>query len=434
MTRYLKVAPWCAPIPLPEPEYSGPMSAAYREVAPRLRAEALQVMADDAAAQRAASEHRRTYPRAYRGSASGTIPRRSSHYVVGDAWDDTRHAFSDHNDPRVSDPTGVAYPRHAHLLIDDPRDTSSLSARQLQCWTLDRIADDMLIRDEIEQAFSGRRFLAPMVVTDDQGREHHYIVDERPSVAIRAHMDVWSRDHRKMLTRADRVAFRGVARVRNARQGVTFRRTVPTFSRGKSGGLIETTSERVVRIARSSHRYEPRQDRVLTTWADKVRHALILADVHTMADRAAIGSLDTPDVPTGPVTLHATVVRHPDRVVTFYGRERTVTPIVPDTPRMPVGRPLVPLGAAAAQHDAWTMGRQNLARECDRRGVADVAARIRSRIEACWQRDQTVVLAVGSHEVIWQGARVRAIGDDPTVTYGPAEYARRAALAGRAIV
>lgn len=433
MTRYLNVAPWCAPIPLLEPECSGVMSAAYRGVAPRLRAEALQVMADDAAAQRAVAEHRRTYPRAYRGSTSGPISRRSSHYVVGDAWDDARHAFTDYNDPRVSDPTGVAYPRHAHLLIDDPRDMSSLSARQLQAWTLDRIADDMLIRDEIEQAFSGRRFLAPMVVTDDQGREHHYVADGRPSVAIRAHMDVWSRDHRKMLTRADRVAFRGVARVRNARQGVTFRRTVPTFVRSGRGGLIETTSERVVRIARSSHRYEPRQDRVLATWADKVHHALILADVHTMADRAAIGSLDTPDVPTGPVMLHATVIRHPDRVVTFYGRERTVAPIIPDAPRMPIGRPLTALGTDGT-HDAWTMGRQNLARECERRGVADVAARIRSRLEACWQRDRTVVLAVGSHEIVWQGARVRAIGDDPSVTYGPAEYARRAALAGRAIV
>lgn len=432
MTRYLNVAPWCAPIPLSEPECAGPMSASWREIAPRLRADALRVLSDDAAAQRAANEHRRTYPRAYRDAVPGAIPRRSSHYSAGEPWDDTRHAFTDYNDPRVTDPSGVAYRRHAHLLIDDPRDMASLSARQLQAWTLDRIADDILVRDEIEQAFNGRRYLAPMTATDDQGREHHYVVDSRPSVAIRAHMDIWSRDHRKMLTRADRVAFRGTVRVRHARQGVTFRRTVPTFVRSGRGGLVESTSVRVVRVVRSSHRYVPKADRVLTAWADKVRHALVLADVHAMADQAAIGTLRAPDVPSGPVTLHTTIVRHPDRVVTFIGHERTVTPVVPDTPRMPVGRPLVTLGTAG--HDAWTMGRQNLARECDRRGVAEVAARIRSRIEAAITRDRTVVLAAGTHEVIWQGARVRAIGDDPTVTYGPAEYARRAALAGRAII
>ena len=45
------------------PECSGPMCRAWREVTTRLRAMAWQTLLDDAAAQRAAAQHRAEYPR-----------------------------------------------------------------------------------------------------------------------------------------------------------------------------------------------------------------------------------------------------------------------------------------------------------------------------------------------------------------------------------
>ena len=87
MTRYLNIAPWCAPIDLPEPECSGPMSRAWSEITPRLRAMAWQTLHDDAAAQRAAAQHRAEYPHAYRPATPSTVPHRSSVFAAGTGWD-----------------------------------------------------------------------------------------------------------------------------------------------------------------------------------------------------------------------------------------------------------------------------------------------------------------------------------------------------------
>ena len=129
-------------------------------------------------------------------------------------------------------------------------------------------------------------------------------------------MDVWSRDHRTMLTNPDRVAFRGVARVRNARRGVTFRRVVPTFVRGANGGLIETTAERVVRVVKRSHANHS-EPIAMPSWAASARLMLETCDVDAMADAATIGAM--PDVAMWKVAHYVTTIHHPDRDVTLIG-------------------------------------------------------------------------------------------------------------------
>ena len=308
-----------------------------------------------------------------------------------------------------------------------------ITPRLAQTWHLDRWADELILADEMSAWLAGHRFMRQDGHTDDLGRTHHYVTDTRPSVAIRRHMDVWSRDHRTMLTNPDRVAFRGTVRVRNARQGVTFRRVVPTFARGANGGLVETTAERVVRIVKRSHAHhgEPIAG---PSWAASIRLAMGTCDTFAMADAVAIGN--APDVTMWRVTHYVTTIHHPDRDVILagadgmagsYGTRETVHHAV--KPRRPVGRPLAALDTGSVL-GPWDMARSNLARECDRRGVLDLAASIRARLDAAAD-GVTVALSIGSHEVIREGRRVRAIGDD--ASYPIAEYARRAALAGRPI-
>jgi len=149
-----------------------------------------------------------------------------------------------------------------------------------------------------------------------------------------------------------------------------------------------------------------------------------------MADAATIGNV--PDATMWKVSHYVTTIHHPDRDVTLigapgmagsYGTRETVRHDT--TPRRPVGRPLVSLDSGSVL-GPWDMARTNLARECDRRGVLALAASIRARLDAAAD-GVTVALSVGSHEVIREGRRVRALGDD--TSYPIAEYARRAALA-----
>ena len=430
MSRYLKVAPWCAPIELPEPEQSGPMSRAWREVMPRLRAMAWQTLHDDAAAQRVARQHRASYPRAYRPATSSAVPRRSSVLAAGTGWDHDRMAFGSLLRDDVTGAAGVIY---ESTLGADHAPRGPITPRLAQSWHLDRWADELILADEMSAWLAGHRYMRQDSHTDDQGRTHYYVTDTRPSVAIRRHMDVWSRDHRTMLTNPDRVAFRGTVRVRNARRGVTFRRIVPTFVRGANGGLVETTAERVVRVVKRSHVHHG-EPVMVPSWAASVRLALETCDVDAMADAATIGAM--PDVAMWKVAHYVTTIHHPDRDVTLtgapgmagsYGTRETVQHDV--KARRPVGRPLVSLGSGSVL-GPWDMARSNLARECDRRGVLALAASIRARLDAAAD-GVTVALSVGSHEVIREGRRVRAIGDD--ASYPIAEYARRAALAGRPI-
>lgn len=430
MTRYLNVAPWCAPITLPEPEQSGPMSRAWREVTPRLRAMAWQTLHDDAAAQRAARQHRTEYPRAYRPATHSTVPHRSSVLAAGAGWDHDRMAFGS---LLRDDVTGAAGAIYEQAMGADHAPRGPITPRLAQSWHLDRWADELILADEMSAWLAGHRFMRGDSHTDDRGRTHHYVTDTRPSVAIRRHMDVWSRDHRCMLTNPDRVAFRGVVRVRDARRGVTFRRVVPTFVRGANGGLVETTAERVVRVVKRSHAHHG-EPVTVPSWAASVRLALGTCDPYAMADAATIGNV--PDVAVWKVAHYRTTIHHPDRDVTLagadgmagsYGTRETVRRDAP--PRRPVGRPLVSLDSGSVL-GPWDMARSNLARECDRRGVLDLAASIRARLDAAAD-GATVALSVGSHEVIREGRRVRAIGD--TASWPLAEYARRAALAGRPI-
>lgn len=443
MSYQLPIAPWVAPAVVDHPEMSGPMSRAWREVTPRLRAEAWQTLHDDAAAQRAARQHRASYPRAYRPAPRSNVPHRSSVLPAGAGWDHERMA----DGCLLRDDTSGWRTLWDMLTAPDgpPSGTGDvrtmeqvhgargpISARLAQQWTLDRMADEIMLADEMGAWLAGRRYLIADGHTDDQGRTHHYVTDTRPTIAIRRHMDVYSRDHRAMLTNPDRVAFRGTVRVRNARQGVTFRRTVPVFQRGKHGGLIETTAERVVRVVKRSHVHHAEPISV-PSWAASARLALGTMDVDAMADAATIGTPVTFDRWT--VTHYRTTVHHPDRDVTLYGCPGMVGSIgtrATDrhdvSPRRPVGRPLAELGTAVL--GPWEMARANLGRECDRRGVAALAASIRLRLESA-AAGTTVSLSTGRHEVIRDGRRVRAIGDE--VSYPLAEYARRAALAGRPV-
>jgi len=328
------------------------------------------------------------------------------------------------------DVTGTGVTLYDVIMGAEHAPRGPITPRLAQSWHLDRWADEIILADEMSAWLAGHRFMRQDSHTDDQGRTHHYVTDTRPSVAIRRHMDVWSRDHRTMLTNPDRVAFRGVARVRNARRGVTFRRVVPTFTRGKHGGLIETTAERVVRVVKRSHTNHS-EPITIQSWAASHWGRVVPT---RLAEAAVIGNV--PDVAVWKVTHYVTTIHHPDRDVVLtgapgmagsYGTRETIRHAV--KVRRPVGRPLAALDAGSVL-GPWKMARANLARECDRRGVLDIAASIRARLDAAAD-GVTVALSIGSHEVIREGRRVRAIGDD--TSYPIAEYARRAALAGRPI-
>ena len=412
------------------PEQSGPMCRAWREVTTRLRAMAWQTLHDDAAAQRAAARHRAKYPRAYRPATPSTVPHESSVLAAGTGWDHDRMAFGA---LLRDDVTGTGVTLYDVVMGAEHAPRGPITPRLAQSWHLDRWADEIILADEMSAWLGGHRYMRQDSHTDDQGRTHHYVTNTRPSLAIRRHMDVWSRDHRQMQTNPDRVAFRGTVRVRNARRGVTFRRIVPTFVRGANGGLIETTAERVIRIVKRSH-FHHSEPITAPSWAASARLMLETCDPHAMADAATIGNV--PDVTTWKVSHYVTTIHHPDRDVTLigapgmagsYGTRETVRHDT--TPRRPVGRPLVSLDSGSVL-GPWDMARTNLARECDRRGVLALAASIRARLDAAAD-GVTVALSVGSHEVIREGRRVRALGDD--TSYPIAEYARRAALAGRPI-
>ena len=366
------------------------MSAAWREVTAWSRREARLAVLADRDARKALADHLATRAGrlAHRGWQSQVVPVHSSVERAGDVRVHARWA-------------------DGWQLIDDPDNRDRLSPRQLQTWELDRRADELLELAEVAAWLSGKRFHVARRDVDIAGREVVWTDDTRFTVTTRRHMDVWSREHRSMLTRPDRVAFRGVARPRRPRPA-----KVTPAANVTRGSLIWSWDGKVwdPRGAWSGHHDD-------SAAHDAVTLGLAVESMPVRVIEYAI------DQTRGHAVRTIIGVRRGVNVtrVTARGKRAIAREIRAAADIRPMGRPV---GAI----DAWTVHRGNLARECARRNVSHVAAAIASRIAQA-ATDGVIALSV-DHYVTRDGKYVTADGRAPMTS---TEYARRAALAGLTI-
>lgn len=167
MLYRLKIAPWVPDQVCSWPEMSGPMSPAWREIAPALRAAALRVLDDERASWAERDRHQATYPGAYvspvgRKAPAPTFDRSSGPRSLSDA------------------------------LVSDTAIMDMHAAYRLKV-----IADAWL------------RAACECVTDDETGRvisrcPQCQVIGDEPDVMVNGHLE----------TRPDRAAYRGAARVK----------------------------------------------------------------------------------------------------------------------------------------------------------------------------------------------------------------------------